>query len=93
MRGGNSDEEEVLSQFANEDTPPIFRLHSRAIIQRSLKLIVNPTGATELYDLAQDPEETQPNPAALDGKGAGLLKALRGQDAGLSRRAGAVAQT
>jgi arylsulfatase A-like enzyme len=58
---------EVISEL-ERDVPTGFdrRIHARAIVDGSQKLLVAPSGKTALYDVSSDPGETKP----LDGAAA-----------------------
>lgn len=73
--------------------PSALPKHSRALIHRSLKVLTQPGGGSEAYDLARDPGEQSPNPAALAQSSAQLIDALQRRHTELVTRARAKSES
>jgi arylsulfatase A-like enzyme len=75
-----------------------LRAHARGIVRASTKLLIAVSGprkkaeSTQIYDLASDPGEVDPNPGVLDGELPALLAALRERTQELATRAAGSAE-
>jgi arylsulfatase A-like enzyme len=68
------------------------REQTEGMVRQSFKLLMQPGGFPETYDLRTDPAEKIMNPPALQGESAALVKQLESARADLSTRAGATAE-
>ena len=88
------DDVEALSELElSGGHPKALPKHTRALVRRSLKVLTQPGGGTESYDLAQDPGEQRPNLPALAESSAALLDELRRRYAQLAERASPPAES
>jgi arylsulfatase A-like enzyme len=89
---------DVISELPPTGSRFDVRAHSRAIVRDSLKLLLALKGQAkeevpELYDLAEDPAEKEPNPPGLVAEREALQTALYEEMQSLVRRAGLAGET
>lgn len=83
---------DIISELPPTGSRFDIRAHSQAIVRKSLKLLLALKGrpkkeVPELYDLANDPSEKEPNPSGLAAERKALQTALREETQSLIRRA------
>ena len=88
--GGPSDVVLELPRFSVQFD---LRTHTDGLVRQSTKLLLAPGGTAAVYDLAADPNETVPNPAALNDTKTDLIAALARRHGDTAARAGAAAQS
>jgi len=90
LAGGGSrlPDRDVLFELAPRGGPNEVRQHALGILRGSQKLLVGPSGAAFLYDVAADPDERAPRGSDRSAAGARLKAELAARREVLARRAG-----
>jgi arylsulfatase A-like enzyme len=82
-----SDRRAVLLELASKQERIDIRAHARGVVESSIKLVVTPAGEIRLYDLEQDPHETDALDPSDSQMGARLLSLLEQNGAADHERA------
>lgn len=94
MRGAAAPPVDLVAELESLG-PRVIRRHQQALVRGDHKLLQapNPLNAPELYDLAADPGERNPNPAPLAGEREAMISDLERIIAGLKAGAALAPQT
>jgi hypothetical protein len=77
---------DVILQLQPNGAQLDLRRHTEGIVRGSAKLVIQPSGAADVFDLSHDPFERTPNPASLKPITTELHTALTASEVNMARR-------